>query len=258
MSPLLEASNGSSGGGDISQALINGQGSQVSHIPATMDDIPSDYSSAFSSSLSSSTDITDTESDDSTQIKQIAKKIKKKTTRSTIGSKKHSKNLIPPVQPAEKMCDIFIGNTRKSTTCKDIKKQLRDYANVRVESTDIEELFVKANRKAFKVSVPANKAKDAMSVYVWGKQIKAERFIQSKSKGSVSKQNNRPNENNKNGKKHSSQQKSFRPKGPGKSGTNANFGPPMGFNNWAHPLLPNPAGYWNQQPQWLYQGQFGY
>ena len=91
-------------------------------------------------------------------------------------------------------------------------------------------------------------------IWVWGKQIKAERFIQSKPKGPVSKQNNRPNENNKNGKKNSGQQKSFRPKGPGKSGTNANFGPPIGFNNWAHPFLPNPAGY----PHRLYQVQFGY
>ena len=103
---LLEASNGSSGGGDISQALTNGQGSQVSHIPATMDDIPSDYSSAFSSSLSSSTDITDTESDDSTQIKQIAKKIKKKTTKSTVGSQPHSRNLIPLCNQ-QKKCAIF-------------------------------------------------------------------------------------------------------------------------------------------------------
>ena len=258
---LIEATLGCGGGGGTLQAITN------TIIDTSDDDSTTSYSSAPPPPPSSSTDSTDSDSDSDQdpdtpiQPRQMPKKNKKNKSKSTATTLRLGSHSKPPVRPAPKTTDIFIGNTRSKTTSADIKKQLKSYANIKVELEDIQELVVKGSRKAFKVSVPYNRVNEATSVNVWGDKIKAEPFVSYKSKSSAHKQKSWPNNNNKNQKGYNNQKKkTFLPPGTQKPWVNAKFGLPTGLPNWTIPTMPQHPAYWNQfpQPQWHPQNQFGY
>ena len=75
------------------------------------------------------------------------------------------------ITPAKKQADIFIGGVNTSHSCSDIKKFMNTGTTFQLELKDIKEHPVKGDVKAFKVTLPAEKAQEAISI--WPSGIKA-------------------------------------------------------------------------------------
>ena len=71
--------------------------------------------------------------------------------------------------------ELFIGNVDASHSCADIKSFMNTGTRLQVELQDIQEKAVRGDRKAFKVSVPYDKAQEAVSI--WPREITAERYM---------------------------------------------------------------------------------
>ena len=103
---------------------------------------------------------------------------------------------VKPVTPIPKTTSIFIGGVNADINCHDIRAHIKCYSRLDVELNDIQELDAKSKGKAFRVSVPQERVQDVISK--WPKEIKAEIYSQSKSKGPACTE---PRGQNKNGQK---------------------------------------------------------
>ena len=88
-----------------------------------------------------------------------------------------------PVQAAAKSTYAFIGNVRTDCTSESIFEHITENIKVPVKLTDIKELNIKSNTKAFMVTVPQDSLNKVISN--WPVNIKAEPYILPKPKFSA-------------------------------------------------------------------------
>ena len=109
----------------------------------------------------------------------------------------------PTITAAPKVVDLFIGNVGASYSCENIKTFMNTGTSLQVELKDIQEKTVRGDRKAFKVTVPHDKAQEAVSI--WPKDITAERYMAPRIRIRPAKSSNtqaRTNGNNRNNRNH--------------------------------------------------------
>ena len=198
------------------------------------------------------------------------------------------------ITPAPNKTDLFIGNVGASHSCADIKRFINTKTNLQVELKDIQEKAVRGDRKAFKVSVPYDKAQEAVSI--WPREITAERYMAPSERIKPAKPSNTQartngtnrNTNNNRNNRHNNSSGNNRDNNRGnaqirQNGSNRNqrrrqafqdqvqnrYGPPsteqyfQPRGNLQYPIPstpPIPNQYWNQYrtPSWLPQPFFNF
>ena len=201
----------------------------------------------------------------------------------------------PNITAAPKVVNLFIGNVDASHSCENIKRFMNHETSLQVELKDIQEKTIRGDRKAFKVTVPHDKAEEAVSI--WPKEITAERYMAPRIKIKPAKTSNtqaRTNGNNRNNRNHTNNGNNRHSNSSGNNRNNnrgnaqnrsngnnqnqrrqqsfqnqiqSNHGPPSidqyyhprGNFQYPRPSIPSiPNQYWNQYtaPNWLPQPLF--
>ena len=88
-----------------------------------------------------------------------------------------------PVEAGSKNTYAFIGNVKAICTSESILKHITEKIKVPLKITDIKELNIKSNNKAFKVTVPQGMLNKVITK--WPNNIKAELYELPKTKGSA-------------------------------------------------------------------------
>ena len=122
-----------------------------------------------------------------------------------------------PVRGATRTSDVFIGTVEAPCSAYDIQNHIKKNTSVTPKITDIRELKVRGDNKAFKVTVPQNKIKEVISKSVWDSTITVERYDPNRPKKFIqprgAKNNKIPNRNeafrNSNRRPHSTYQPSY-------------------------------------------------
>ena len=166
--------------------------------------------------------------------------------------KKQKSTLI--VEP--NVTDLFIGNVQSNNTTANIQSHIRAKADTKVELTDIHEIKLSGNKKAFRVTVPQDRAQDILAK--WPSPIKAELYNFPKPKVSTLKQKNNQNRNN--GKIINNRRSTFHGQAPNahRHRSYAQYSNHPDYNAWARPSYTSQHWDQHQSPEWNYQPYYNY
>ena len=154
--------------------------------------IESDNGGLSEQQLSSDSNISDLESEADSVRPQDKKRVKKTHRKAVVIKTSVPKMQPEPVQPASNPIPVeagskntyaFIGNVKAVCTSESILKHITEKIKVPLKITDIKELNIKSNNKAFKVTVPQGMLNKVISN--WPDNIKAEPYELPKTKGTA-------------------------------------------------------------------------
>ena len=141
----------------------------------------------------------------------------------------------PTITAAPKVVELFIGNVGASYSGENNKRFMNHGTSLQVELKDIEEKPVRGDRKAFKVTVPHDKAQEAVSI--WPKDITAERYMAPRLRIRPAKTSNTQARTNGNNRNHTNNGNSRHSNSSGNNRNN-NRGNDSDFFSDSPPMLP--------------------
>ena len=147
--------------------------------------------------------------------------------------------------------DLFIGNVQSENNIANIQSHIIAKTDTKIELTDIHEIKLSGNKKAFRVTVPQDKAQDILAK--WPSPIKVELYAFPKPKVSTLKQSNSQNRNN--GNKRNNRRSTFHGQAPNthRRRPYAQYPNHQDYNAWARPSYPSQHWEQHQSPEWYYQ-----